>query len=211
MTREIVTIPVGLKYGSFRMDPQRFDMDEVSDTTGEVDTLVYGHPRWKIAFSAPDDMPLSESALWEVLTMRLKGKLNRLAVYDPVRLLPQGTMRGSVTLNANALKGAEQIQINAGAGQASTTLEAGDLLQVGDGYGTSQLVKVMANVVLNGSGIATVEINHYLRQAYSSGTIVSYDKPVAYFGAIQQPGGWSYRTNSPLVAGFAVDMLEQWT
>lgn len=209
--RDIITIPAGLMYGSFMIDPVRFDMDEVTDTNGEVDTTIYGHPRWKIGFSAPDDMTLQQASIWEALTMKLKGKLNRLAVYDPVRTLPAGTMRGVVTLSANAAAGAEAIVITAGAGQAGRTVEVGDWLQVGTGYGTSQLVKAMETVTLNGSGVATVPIGHYLRNAYTAGAAVTYDKPVVYCGAMQTPGGWRYRTNSPLVSGFAVDLMEQWT
>lgn len=209
--REIVTIPTSLKFGSFEMSTQTFDMDEVSDLTGSTDTVIYGHPRWRISMSAMDDMSLDDASEWEYITLALRGKANRLAVYDPVRIQPEGTMRGSPTLNASIGQGDTSFVINAGSGQAGKTLKRGDLLQIGTGLGTSQLVKVATTMTLNGSGVGTVEFNNYARRTFSSGTAVIWDRPVTYFGNMNKPTGPNYARNSLLVSGFAFDLLEQWT
>lgn len=211
MSRDVITIPSSTLFGSFQMDPQYADMDEISEVSGVVDTVIYGHPRWRVSMSAMDNLSLEESSFWEYVVLAMKNKANRLAVFDPVRTAPRGTMRGSPSLSVDAAAGATSISVNAGVGQASTTLKIGDLLQIGAGFGTSQLVKVMADVTLNSSGVGVVQIAHYLRQAYTAGTVIIWDRPVAYFANLTTPSGWTYLTNAPLVSGFAFDLLEQWS
>ena len=211
MSREVITIPYTTRFGSFSMTSQTFDTDEVSEVNGNVDTTIYGHPRWKVSMSAVMDITQAEAAFWKYLLMKLRGKANRLALWDPVNYQPRGTMRGVPTLNAAVSAGATSIPINAGVGQANTTLLVGDMLQIGTGMGASQLVMVMADVTLNDSGVGIVQFEHYLRQNYASGTFVVWDHPVAYFANLSSPTGWDYATNSTLMSGFAFDLMEQWS
>lgn len=209
--RDIVSMPSGILYGSFEMKLQTFDKDETSDENGDSSTLLFGHPRWRVSMSAMRDMSLAESSVWETIQLKMKGKANRLAVFDPVRIAPRGTMRGSPTLVNSVGAEAESALITAGAGQAGKTLLLGDFLQIGTGLGTSQLVKLTADTTLDGGGQGTISFGSYLRTGFAAGTAITWDKPVAYYAIISTPGPWSYSTNAPLVSGFSFDLLEQWS
>jgi len=207
----VITLPATVEFGSFEIGQVRYDLENSSELTGYTDVSVFGFPRWRVSLSAKQDIHLAEAGFWEALSVRMRGKLNRLAVWDPVRALPQGSMRGSPALAAAATAGSYTASINAGGGQAGTTLKAGDWLQLGTGYGTSQLVKVVQDLTLNGSGIGTVTFEPAIRFTIPLNSTVIYDKPVAYYGLASSPPGWSRQTNNTLTTGFAFDLLEQWS
>lgn len=91
------------------------------------------------------------------------------------------------------------------------TLLTGDWLQIGTGVGTSQLVKAVADATAAIGGTMTVVFEPPLRTAFSGGSAVAWDKPVAYYKQTSAPS-WSYRIGrSRKQGGFALDLLESWT
>lgn len=190
--------------GTFGIEQVCYDMVEASDTTGAEAVRVLGPPRWKVGMASGDNMSLAQAALWEVMILQLKRGVNCLAVWDPVRTLPQGTMRGSPQLSAAAAAGAETISI----GSASGSLAPGDWAQLGTGPGTSQLVKVIAPVAADLSGNAIVQIRPSLRIAFASGTPLTLDHPVFYARNVNKSVKWDYQSGNLLVSGFALDLLE---
>ena len=90
------------------------------------------------------------------------------------------------------------------------TLLPGDWLQLGSGVGTSQLVKVVAAAQANDAARMDVTVEPPLRTAFAGGTVVTLDRPVAYYKQTSVPQ-WSYKAGARLKeGGFALDLLESW-
>jgi hypothetical protein len=208
----IITWPSALAVpAQFTLSQARFDMAESSDSTGHQAARLFGPPRWRVSLQSADAFTLANAGQYEAMLLKLRGGVNHLALADPVRPAPQGTMRGTLTLNGAHSAGAVALSITGGAGQAATTLLPGDWLQLGSGIGTSQLVKVVDGGTANGSGVVAVNVEPPLRVAFSGGAAVTWDKPIAYYKQISQPQ-WSYRPALRFKqTGFALDLLENWT
>lgn len=204
----IITLPAGLGIGECSIGQARYDMAEMSDATGHSATRLFGPPRWRMSLRSPQALPLDEAARWESMLLQLRGGVNHLAAADPARKTPRGTMRGTLTLSGAHSAGAALITVTGGAGQAFTTLLAGDWLQIGAGLGTSQLVKVMAAGEANSSGVIVLSVEPTLRVAFASGATVTWSSPLAYYKQLGEPT-WTY-LSTRLVGGFAVDLLESW-
>lgn len=204
----IVTLPTGIYFGTFGISQRRFDLKEVSASTGDTRERLIAPPRWKVRFAPPSTgIPYQQAALWKNMLMQLRGGVNHLAIYDVAQPVPTGTMRGTPTVvTANA--GTTVAAITGGT--AGGTLKVGDWLQFGSGLG-SQLVSVTADVTLNGSGAGSVLFEPPLRATYVASTGVVWDKPVAHYKMTSDVPEWAYLPGSFLVAGFGCDFMEQWT
>ena len=152
---------------------QRVNSSPYGGSEQAVDLL---NDRWLMTCELPPSPRHSEGAWREAFINNLRGQSNTVALWHFTRPAPRGTMRGTLTLNASAAQGASSIVVTGGAGQAGTTLLAGDLLGVG-----SLLLQVGADCTANGSGVVTVPIANRLRRALSSGASVTWDKPTAEF------------------------------
>ncbi len=109
----------------------------------------------------------------------LDGYSNQLALWNVEHPVPDGTMRGTMTLSASAAQGATSLSIVA-SGQGGKTLLAGDYVGLGDGL-TQQVVRVESDATANGSGVIVVSVNIPLRNAFMTGAAVEWDKPKALF------------------------------
>lgn len=210
----IITLPTTLPLGAqVTWGQRRYDLTTVSDTTGTEQVRAMSPPRWTLGLQSPDAVSIAsgQAAQWQALLLQLRGRVNVLAAFDPVRPRPRGTMRGTITLASTSAQGATSATVTAGSGQASTTLLAGDWLQLGTGAGTSQLVMLTANATANGSGSATINFEPPLRQAFPSGTAVTWDRPLAYFRATSQATSWTYGAAGLTASGMALDLLETFT
>lgn len=210
-----------------------YDTVQASDVTGATDTDVGAPPRWTSTLSSKRAMDLQLAGVWEAMLLQLRGRRNHLAVYDLLRPLPQGTMRGTPLLLTGLAEGATTALVD----NVWGTLKAGDWLQFGTGVGTSQLVKVVADVAsavvtpstftwdnsgaftwTNGGTFTwetagaqvTVTFEPPLRQAVPPYSAVVYDKPVAYMKATNTARRWTARGNGPAIDGFDLDLLEEW-
>lgn len=180
----------------------RYDIVEQSDSTGTQATRLLGPARWTLALQSQPVQSFAQAGLWESMVYGLRGRVNHLAAFDPGRVLPAGTLRGSPVLSAIAAAGATTATL---VGGTNGTLLAGDLLQIGTGLGTSQTVKVMADAAgarqISGDlmgwrdqhvGAATVDALKTL----SGGLVGTLNGLAAAFG---QSGGFGVN------AGFAAD------
>lgn len=183
---------------------QRFDVTSRSPFGAQA--LEVGVPLWMADFSI---IPLYEAdaGLWKTTLLKLKGQVNQFEMWDPRRPVPLGTMRGTMTLGAGAAQGATSLAISAGAGQAGTTLLQGDMLQLGSGD-TQQVVMLMEDATADGAGDITVTTQPPLRNAFSLGAAVTWEKPKALFRRTGSDSNWEY---APLVArGFSLSLVEDW-
>lgn len=197
----VISMATTFMFGAWGLEQIGYDMVESSDPTGADALRIFGPPRWKVSLSAPDDQSLTQAADWEVLVMSLRRGVNCLAVWDPVRVAPRGTLRGTNTLNGAAALGATTAAITG----ASGTLLKGDWLELGvRGPGTSQLVKVMADMTAPG----TVTFEPPLRAGLLTGVAVTWDHPCFYARTVNKSTKWNYKTGNVNVDGFALDLLE---
>lgn len=227
----VVTIPTDLLFGAAMPGQARYDMVEQSESTGAQSVRVLAPPRWKWTLRSLDNMSLAKAAQWEAIAYALRGRVNHLAVWDPMRPVPQGTMRGSMRLYANVAAGATSMTL---VGGTAGTLLTADWLQVGSGLGASQLVKTMADTastpavdgtfvwdnggafvwtnggtfVWNNSGLVTVNFEAPLRLAYPLDTVVTWSYPLAYFKAQNESQQSNYVPGYFSQGGYALDLLE---
>lgn len=203
----IIALPVGLHVRSFTLGQLRFDMEFSNGDTGVGQTRLFAPPRWTVAMASPQWLSAVEAAIWRDLILRLQGRVNQLAVHDYDNPAPLGTMRGTLTLSSAVAAGATSISVTGGAGQAGTTLLAGDWVGIGSGS-TRQLVSVAANATANGSGVIALTIAQPSRWAQSSGSAVTWDKPTALFRQRASSNSWT--REGEVRTGYALDLVESW-
>lgn len=197
----VISLPNNLGIAEFAWGVIDYELEESSDATGASASRIIGPPRWTAHMVSKENMELDQAGLWEYIILSLRGD-NVLALHDIVRVAPQGTMRGNPTLAAGLSIGDTSATFNS----ASGTLKRGDLLQFGTGFGTSQLVKVSADMTFPG----TVNFQNPIRKAISSGSAVIWDKPVAYFRKVsRQSTLGTYRLDGLGQGDFSLDLVER--
>ena len=98
------------------------------------------------------------------------------------------------------------VRVEAGAAVGTggeSTLLAGDWL----GLATGQLVRVVADATATDAGAMTVEVRHMLRQAATSGSAVTLDRPTALYMRAEA-GLTMPRQPGPAEPGLSVDFVE---
>lgn len=200
----VITFPESLaeKVSRLSWAQNRNDMEFRSMFGAQA--LEVSSPLWSAGLEFGDMLENDAGAL-QTLMMQLRGRTNQLALWNFARPAPLGTMRGTMTLSADAAQGATSISITAGVGQAAKTLLAGDFLGIGSGL-TQQVVMVTADATSNGSGVISISIEPPLRNAFAAGAAVTWDKPKALFRRQSSKAGWDYQ--SVLASGFSLDLLE---
>lgn len=208
----IIQMPMDLLIASASVGRMHFEIEEVSEVTGSVAARVMGPPRWVYTLGAPDYMSSEQNAKWEAMVLGLRGRLNHLAVWDPGRIAPKGTLRGSLVTLTPLLRGDTSISISGGAGQAGRTLVPGDWLQIGSGVGSSQNVKVIVGGTADGSGSITVTFESPLRRDYPGGTPVWWDRALTYCrSSVRDSISWKHVAGAPdLHGGFQISVIESW-
>lgn len=198
----VITFPTTLQVEKMSWGQQRRDMQFKSIFGSQV--VEASAPLWNVTIESGTLLE-QDSGSWQAMLMQLRGSTNQLAVWNMARPVPLGTMRGTMTLSSGASQGATSLSITAGTGQAGKTLKAGDLLGLGSGL-TQQVVMVVNDATANSSGVITVQTEPPLRNGYSSGTAVVWDKPKALFRRQDSRSSWDYE--SILSSGFKLDLIE---
>jgi len=165
-------------------------------------------PQWTASL-APPLMKDSSAGQWQALMLQLLGKINQLEIWNLARPAPLGTMRGTLTVKGAHAQGATSLIMSGGAGQASTTIKQGDYFGLGSST-TQQVVMALADATADGAGDITINITGTpLRNAFSNGAAVSWDKPKALFRVVNAKTSWDYAPGL-VVSGFALDLIEDW-
>jgi hypothetical protein len=132
---------------------------------------------------------------------KLRGRANRFTCHDLINPTPRGTMRGSPVTVGTTAAGAVSVTINAGGGQASTTVLAGDKLSIG-----GELKINTTDVTLNGSGQGTLTVEPPFRVQVTAGASVVWDKPTAQFMLVED--SWRLNYSAPRFADLSLDAIE---
>lgn len=198
----VITFPSTLEIASMTWEQIRNDMEFRSMFGAQA--LEASAPLWGVTLTAAQ-IKEGDAGAWQALLMQLRGKTNQLALYNIVRPVPLGTMRGTMTLNSSAAQGATTLSIVA-SGENSKTLLQGDLLGIGTGT-TTQVVMVVTDATSNGSGVISATIEPPLRNAHSGGASVTWNAPTALFRSREAPAKWQYQPGLT-VSGVALNLIE---
>lgn len=195
----VIALPSIFRVSRFAMMQENNLRVHSSPYGGSEQLVDLLNDRWKISLELGISQQ-AEGAQLDAFINAQRGGINLVDLYHYGRPTPRGTMRGTMTLNAAAAAGAASIVVTAGAGQAGTTLLAGDLVGVG-----GLLLMVQDNATANGSGVITLNITNRLRNARSSGAAVTWNQPTASFRMVGTPAVSYVGTQ---VQGFSMDFIE---
>lgn len=183
--------------------------------------------RWFVSLDTTPGVNQDAAGQREAFFDRLRGPVNKIALWNLRRPVPLGTLRdgaiasvvnaslapvtvvnassqpvtvryGSPMVNTSAVKGASTLTLFHVPGR---TLKAGDMLGIG-----GQLVRVMADATFNGSGLATVEIFPRLRADKPVFTALTWDKPTANF--MLQVSDVPVTHRPGMYEGSSIDLIE---
>lgn len=206
----IVAMPANLRCGrGCKVEQITTDAVGASDPAGNTQARAYGVPRWALSLVSPSVLTDAEAGVWKAMLLATRGSLNFVAAYDPSRPVPKGTLRGALTLLAGVAYGDNTATLDCGAGQAGRTVKVGDWLQFGAGKGSSQLVIVTADAVVDGASHLALTFESPARMAFAAGTAVTWDHPVAYYRRPPGRVGWTPYSSRHTEA-MAVDLVESW-
>lgn len=201
----VFTFPATLGVARLDWGLQRRDLAFASPFGSQA--VEISSPLWaaSLTFDAVKRTDAGTGA-WQALLLKLRGKVNQLELWNLARPAPIGSMRGAMTLNAPAVQGADVLSV-AAAGENLKTLLAGDLLGLGTGI-TQQVVMVTADATSDGVGVILLNIYPPLRNTFTLGAVVTWDKPKALFRATGSDFSWG--TGGGLVTPRPLDLIEDW-
>lgn len=233
----VITLPAaviawmgGMAYGQ-----ARFDLADASPVTGGAFVMPMGPPRWTMGIRSGQGLTLDVAGEWEALLLKLRGGINHLAIYDVLRPVPLGSMRGHPCLAAAIAIGDTSALLDNVIGDG----KRGDWLQISTGLGTSQLVKVVepysssvatptvGSWTLGGTpgtwtlggtpgtwtrpgAQVTVVFEPPARIAFGKWTPWVWDKPFCYYKLTSGSITWQALSGGPAIDGFSADFMEQW-
>jgi hypothetical protein len=193
----IISFPTDIKIGTCDYGIG-FDVQINTMRDGAITTYGLPGARWMAAVGFENELEQMQRPRLEALIVSLEGGANRLQMHHHGRPIPNGTMRGAPTLNANAVAGAKQVQL----ANVNGTLNRGDLIGI-----LGQLLYVVADATPSG-GVMTVEIRPALRVAASIGTAVVWNKPaINWIPRTAIAGPFPYR-QSQVRPGFSIELVE---
>lgn len=208
MTSAVIEIPDGLIVEALDGGQMRFDTTFDAGDTGDADTEVRGPPRWLAVLTSDDTLGMRLADVWRALVLAMRGRINRLAVYDTARPEPLGTFRGAPTVVGDTDAGEVSIILDGGAGQAGKTFVKGDWIGFNQTSGQRQVVHVQADAVADGSGVIEITFEPYLRVDVADGSDAVWDKPTWLGRQNKDQSTWKSRT--VVQGGFSLDLIEAW-
>lgn len=171
-----------------------------SSLTGTVQTASLPGARWTARMVWPV-MSRATSAELEVLLVALRGRANRLVIWNLGRPILRGAGGGAPIVN--------------GAGQIGTTINIsglptnligwalpGDMVGVG-----GELKMVTARVDSGGTGLAAMSVTPPLRASPANGSAIVVTRPTARFIAAEPRVQWEY-VRPTLAQGYEIELAE---
>lgn len=175
-----------------------FDVQINIMRNGAIQTYGLPGARWTSTITFEPEVEQMQRPRIEALIAQLEGGANRLAMHHHGRPFPNGTLRGTPTVNNNAVAGAKSIVLTG----VNGTVKRGDLLGI-----LGQLVIVTADAAPSG-GTMTVNFVAPLRNAVTVGTSVSWNKPtINWIPRTSVAGPFPYRPAS-VRPGISIDLVE---
>lgn len=165
-----------------------------SPMAGSLESVEFPGQFWKVSVTLPDSLA-DDGGRAESFFARLAGGTERVRVPYWRRLIPKGTMRGSPTLQAGAVRGDLQLLVN-----ATGTLEYGDMIGVG-----SQLFQVFDRCS-SVSGTLTVPLVNRVRATLAISSPVVWYRPTVTCIVPSNSSGTPFGMG--IMSGMPVDLEE---
>lgn len=144
-----------------------------SPLSGSVQTLELPGARWRFSFDMNSLAP-EDSAILRAWLVGLRGRSGRFYMHNMSQSSPRGAGGGSPVVSGAGQSG---VALSTNGWPLSTTvLKVGDFFEV-----NGELKMVMANVVSNASGVATVTFEPPLRASPANLASIITVKPKAIF------------------------------
>jgi hypothetical protein len=170
-----IAIPSGLVISNFSLALMSTQRGFASPYAGSEQVIDLLNDRW-MASAEIAPMVDAQGGMMEGFLTSLRGMTNTVNLWHMARPVPQGTMRGSPTINGAHAIGVTTIAI---------TTTAGATMKQGDLFGVSSLLLIAAaDCTADGSGHISVPISNRLRKALAGGEAVTWDHPTAPFRCI---------------------------
>lgn len=167
-----------------------------SPYNGTAQFVDFVAERWMLSVTFPP-APVEETGAIEGFFLRMTGGRHRVNAWHFARPVPNGTLRGTLSLASSAARGDTSLRITGSSG----TLKAGDMLGCG-----GQLFMVAEDVTVSGS--TYVQMVHRVRGTIASGSSVTWDYPTGQFVMPSYTAGVTY---SPAFSeGASFDFEEVW-
>lgn len=152
-----------------------------SPFTGEVQTIDFMGEYWEVVIGIPGEGRLKRhTAELEAMVMWLAGGGNQVDIYNWVRPVPRGTLRGSPTLATVTVRGDDHLHLAVAAG---STLEAGDFIGCGD-----QVFMVKSRCVEQ-FGAMQVPVVNRVRGVIAEDSPITWDRPLVAMVMLEQTAG----------------------
>lgn len=171
-----------------------------SPLTQSVSTVEIPGARWKMQFRLAN-FEEADAALVQVMLMQLRGRVNRLALYNLARRTPRGTLAGTPLVAGASQTGASLAIDGCTAG---TTLLKGDMFAV-----NGELKMVCADATADGSGTMTVTFEPPLRSSPADNAPITTSQPTALFMLESDEQMWS--TKPGVRSDFTISLIEDIT
>lgn len=180
-------IPASCEFGL-----QRQVVPHRSQISSQYQAVELGSEFWKLNVNMASQVQ-SDAGAMEAFFNQLVGGVQTVTAWHFRRPVPQGTMRGTPTLNAAAAQFAKTILIN-----TTGTLKAGDMFGV-----SGQLFQVAAdaNPV---AGVLTVATVNRVRVALSSGASVTWYQPTATFVVLEPSSAFNHTPDAMAPTSFTL-------
>lgn len=193
-----------------RIAPGSLDWGYTSNTqtfasplSGSVQTMELPGTRWRFSFDMgtlnPDD-----SALLRGWLMLLRGQSGRFYMHNMAHPHPRGAAGGTPVVSGAGQSGISLVTEGWPAGV--TVLKTGDFFEV-----NGELKMIVADVLANGSGAATLTFEPPLRNSPASGAAITTSKPKAVFKLDEDTVRWlSQPSMRGPVSTFPISATEAW-
>lgn len=126
--------------------------------------------RWKARYEL---VPMRRATFAELqsILIKLKGRVNRVNVYDPDATSPRGSVAGTILVNGGSQTGTS-LDCDGFANSTTGLFLPGDYFEV-----NNELKMVTASVDSNGSGEATIQFEPPLRASPADNAQITYSTP----------------------------------
>jgi hypothetical protein len=186
--------PVKLKPESIIWTSIKSAVQSRSPITGATEVIEFPAERWGLSINLPVRFDFDGGEA-EAFFSRIAGGVDRVHIWNFMRPIPLGTMRGTPTIAEAAVRGQQFLKI-----AANGSLKAGDFFQV-----RTQLFQCFMDCE-SVAGVITVPVVHRVRSSITVGSAVAWDRPTALF---VMPGtSSSVNYGGGVMQPITIDLLE---
>ena len=189
-------LPASLQWG-LAANTQAF----TSPLSQASQTLELPGARWTAILNYP---PLidAETALLQAFVIALKGRANRVRMWNMARPNPRGNATGAPVVNGAAQLG--NTLTTSGWTPSTAVLKAGDFVGIG-----GELKMITADLSSNGSGLATLAFSPPLRASPTDSSAIVTTKPTALMRLDGDDQSWL--TSPGLFTEYKLSLVESFT